>query len=64
MAELEEEIIKQSECKPYCGGDTLTTYLSFGNMVRINQNHLFTKLIKCVLPLHLQLNGQKLLSTS
>ena len=34
VAKLEEEIIKESECKPYkC---TLTTFFSNGNMVRIN----------------------------
>ena len=34
VAELEEEIIKESEYKPYkC---TLTTFFSNGNMVRIN----------------------------
>ena len=36
MAELEEEIIKELEYKPYLWWRTLTTYFSYGNMVRIN----------------------------
>ena len=36
MAELEEEIIKESEYNRVYGGGTLTTYFSYGNMVRIN----------------------------
>ena len=34
MTELKEEIIKESEY--IYGGGTLTTYFSYGNMVRIN----------------------------
>ena len=36
MTELEEKIIKESEYKPIYGGGILTTYFSYGNMVRIN----------------------------
>ena len=36
MAELEENIIKESEYKPYLWWRILTTYFSYRNMVRIN----------------------------
>ena len=62
MAKLEEKIIKESEYKPYLWWRHIDDIFFLWQHGENKLKSFIAKLTKCILPITLQLRGQKLLS--